>query len=227
MLKNKIVTHSLCTMLCVAAPLAVAVTPGHAWDVHKVDYETNNEALQLTKPYCSDITSDAGRELCRDGRLTDGEYLETGGWVSYTWPGTGNGGYRYLSASVGNRHGMALWNVKIPKAGLYKIESSYRASENRTTKADYFVYVNTSTTDVRNKTATTPPVGKKSFSQRGNGPTTTTIGEYCLKQNDISMLVLDGDDGQSDSSDATTWTFVGSCGGNNITPIHKLLLKRK
>lgn len=216
MLKNKIITHSLYTMFMIAAPLAVAVTPGHAWDVKSVDYETH---LNKTD-------------------LIDGSYLETGGWVTYSWP-CANGAYRYLSSLVGNRIGMALWLVEIPKTGWYKMETSFRASENRTTEANYAVYVNTSTADAISRTGT--PVDETSFSQRGEGTSSATIGQYCLQPGDISMLVLDGDDGQSDSADATTWTFVGTqiatptgtatctsqgaSQGINMTPVNHLLLK--
>lgn len=218
MLKNKITTFSLCTMLGIAAPLAVAVTPGHAWDIITVDYETHNNKTDLA----------------------NGAYLETGGWKRYIWP-CANGGYRYLTSELGNRIGMALWLVQIPKVGWYQIDTTYRASENRTTKADYFVYVNTTTKAAISRTGT--PVDEVSFSQRGDGTKSVTIGQYCLQQGDISMLVLDGDDGQSDSADGATWTFMGtevksqSCtstaeNGNHgkgknkvLAPIHQLLLK--
>jgi len=87
------------------------------------------------------------------------------------------------------------------KTGFYKIETSYFATENRTFDADYAVYVNTTTTAATNKTA--KPVFATVINQIGNDVTWKTLGTYCLKKNDISMIVLDNnDDSGSASTDA-------------------------
>lgn len=216
MLKNKILTHSLCTMFMVAAPLAVAVTPGNAaekvWaegNVKTIDYETHHTSTSLVK----------------------GIYKDQGAWKWRMWPTCLNGGYRFLTVEIDpQRHGIAFWSVQIPKTGFYRLETSYFATENRTTDADYAVYVNKSTN--------TKPVYKTVINQtqaHGSSTPWKSLGTYCLEKNDISMIVLDNyDDSGSASTDASRWIFVGEkynsqrCGGMDITPIiQPLLLKKK
>ena len=211
MLKNKFITRSLCTMFFMAAPLAVAVTPGNAWNSKTIDYETHHNSTNLV----------------------EGSYQDNGPWTSYGWPPAANGSYRFLTRFIDPaRRGIAFWLVEIPTTGFYKLETSFRASENRTSDADYAVYVNTTTADVENYKSI--PVYKVSVSQHGSGVPWVNLGTYCLQKNAISMIVLDGrDDGQSDSTDGGRWTFMGteynskSCGsqGVNMVPINYLLLK--
>lgn len=216
MLKNKLATYSLCAMFMVAAPLTVAVTPGHAWDVKTIDYETHN----------------------RNTNLTEGSYLDYGAWKARAWPFSSiNGGYRFLTVEIDpQRHGIAFWLVRIPKTGWYKLETSYFSTENRTTDADYAVYVNKTTAEAVDKTA--EPVYAVSINQtqaHGSSTPWKSLGTYCLEKNDLSMIVLDGrDDSGSDSADASRWTYVGEeynserCGGEiNMTPVNHLLLNNR
>jgi hypothetical protein len=210
MLKNKIGIHLLSTMFFVAALLVVAVTPGNAWEVKIIDYETHN----------------------RNTNLTEGSYIDKGAWNARAWPTCSNGEYRFLTVELDpQRRGIAFWSVQIPKTGWYKLETSYRASENRTNDADYAVYVNRTTAEAENKVK---PVYARSINQTQSSTPWVDLGTYCLKKNDISMIVLDGrDDSQSDSADASRWTFVGEsykskrCGGVDITPIINPLLLKK
>jgi hypothetical protein len=212
MLKNKIITHSLCTMFFVAAPLAVAVTPGHAWNNITIDYETHNGNTDPAK----------------------GIYYENSkSWRTGIWPYSSiNGAHRYLSDWQEGipRIGKAFWYVKVPETGWYNLQTCYFQTENRTHDADYAVYVNTKTADV----GTATPVYKVTIDQEGPVAATVwvNLGTYCLKKSDISMVVLDGNDNLSDDADASRWTFVGEeyqskiCGGGGkiTTPIIKPLL---
>lgn len=214
MLKNKIITHSLCTILFATAPFTVAVTPSNAWDVMRVDYETNNGNTDPVK----------------------GIYLDKGDWKSWNYSAI-NDWYRYLSYEVAPlRHGIAFWLVEIPKTGFYQLKTAYQATKHRTNDANYAVYVNATMTQAENKTAT--PVYETIVNQTVSNPTISetrwaNLGVFCLKEKDISMIVLDGrDDEQSDSADASDWTYVGEvynsqvCGGTNIAPINHLLLSK-
>jgi len=211
MLKNKIITYSLCAMFMVAAPLAVAVTPGHAWDVITIDSETHQN----------------------NTNLSDGSYIDTGAWKWRLWPTCSNGGYRFLTVEIDpKRHGIAFWLVQVPKTGFYKLETSYFATENRTTDADYAVYINVTTAAAANKTA--KPVHEVSINQtqeHGSSTPWKNLGTYCLQAKDISMIALNNmDDSGSASTDASRWTYVGEkynsqrCGGMDLTPIIQPLL---
>jgi hypothetical protein len=209
MLKSKIAMYSLSTMLFVATPLTVAVTSGHAWDVKIIDYETHHD----------------------NTNLVEGSYTDTGAWLSRFWPTCHNQGYRFLTVALDPlRHGIAFWRIQIPKTGFYTIETSYFDTHNRTTDADYAVYVNATTTAAANKTA--KPVYAVSINQTGPGVVPwKSLGTYCLQKDDISMIVLDNmDDSGSASTDASRWTYAGEdydskrCGGANLVPVNHLLL---
>ncbi|MDP3694903.1 MAG: hypothetical protein Q8R42_02170, partial [Desulfocapsaceae bacterium] len=216
MLKTKIITYSFCAISMVAAPLTVAVTNAHAWDVMRIDYETHNGNTNPVK----------------------GIYLDKGEWKSWNYAAINNW-YRYLSYEVGpTRHGIAFWLVKIPKTGFYQLKTAFQSTKHRTYDANYAVYVNATMTEAENKTA--KPVYETIVDQRSPNPTVSEtkwaeMGTYCLQKNDISMLVLDGrDDTESDSADATDWTFVGEeynsqrcTSGANMVPINHLLLRPK
>lgn len=210
-------------MFFVAAPLAVAVTIGHAappvtaWpdgNVKTIDYETHHTSTNLA----------------------NGVYLDQGAWKTSIWPAASNGSYRYLTVSIDpQRHGIAFWRVQIPKTGWYKLETTYLSGENRGPDADYAVYVNKTTDAVLNYTA--KPVYSVIINQHTTDLTNPwpSLGTYCLQANDISMVVEDGrDDTYSDAVDATRWTYMGEvynskkCGGSDLIPIIKpLLLKTK
>ncbi len=167
-----------------------AFTPGQAWNVKTIDYETHRNSTNLA----------------------DGVYMDKGAWKTSNWPNASNGSYRYLSVSVDpQRHGIAFWSVRIPKTGFYKIETTYLSGENRGADADYAVYVNATTAEAEDKTA--KPVYSTIINQHSailSNPW-PSMGTYCLQANDISMLVEDGrDDSLSDAVDATRWTFVGA-----------------
>jgi MYXO-CTERM domain-containing protein len=115
------------------------------------------------------------------------------------------GTYRYLSHTVGDgtRKDKATWKPKIAEAGYYEVTTSFRATENRTTDADYVLY--------DDKGGSTKKVINQ---QQGSGCTKVVVGTaYCAPGGNC-RLVLDGtDDGQSDSTDVTTFKLV-SCDGS-------------
>lgn len=212
MLRRKIIrviTHTLSIITLVIISVFMNSTAGYAWSVITIDFETHNDNTNLAL----------------------GSYSDDGAWKWRYWPTCNNTGYRYTSVEVNPlRHGIAFWRVQIPKTGFYKIETSYFATENRTSDADYAVYVNTTTTAATNKTA--KPVFATTINQIGENVTWKTLGTYCLKKNDISMIVLDNnDDSGSASTDASRWTYMGEeysskiCGGESkIVPIIDMLL---
>lgn len=114
------------------------------------------------------------------------------------------GTYRYRSHTVGDgtRKDKATWKPKITDAGYYEVTTSFRATENRTTDADYVLY--------DDKGGSTKKVVNQ---QIGSGCTKVVVGTaYCAPGGNC-RLVLDGtDDGQSDSTDVTTFKLV-SCDG--------------
>lgn len=210
MVKNKIVIPALGAFSCVIIALAVAVPLCHAWDVKIIDYETH----------------------LNNTNLSEGSYIDTGAWVSGVWPTCSNGGYRYLTRSLDpQRRGIAYWLVQVPVTGFYKLETSYRATENRTSDADYAVYVNATTAAAANKTSI--PVYALTISQIGSSVPWVNLGTYCFQENDISMIVLNNmDDSGSAATDASRWTYVGDeynstrCGAEvNMAPVNYLLLK--
>lgn len=111
------------------------------------------------------------------------------------------GTYRYLSKYVGDgsTDGKAIWQPAITVAGVYRVKTSFRASENRTDDADYTAY-----DDVGGSQ-------KKVVSQVGGGCTEAEIADiYCLSGG-TCRLVLDGtDDTKSDAADVTTFELL-SC----------------
>jgi hypothetical protein len=235
MLKDKFITRSLCTLFFVAAPLTVAVTAGHAaqpetvWaegNERMIDWETHGESKDLDK-----------------GIYFDEGWDGNPGWRTGYWPfGSMNGNQRYLSSwqEGYQRKGIAFWILKMPKTGFYKLETCYKATENRTPDADYAVYANTTIAEIeKNFPATSPPkdsIGYKVVDQESSTVEIpwVDLGTYCYQEGDISMIVEDGRDADdSDSVDASRWTYVGDkykserCGGVNVAPIHHLLLRNK
>ena len=147
-------------MLFMTAPLAVAVTSGHAWDVIEIDSETHTGN---TNPI-------------------EGIYMDKGAWKWREWPDCHHGGYRFLTVELDpNRHGIAFFLVQIPKTGFYKLETSYFDTHNRTNDADYAVYVNATTAEAENQTV--KPVYAVSISQVGPGEIPwRDMGTYCLQK---------------------------------------------
>jgi predicted secreted protein len=134
----------------------------------------------------------------------DAGYSETGNWKSWFFGPAVGGSYRYLSleiAGIENRKGKASWSVQIPQTGMYKVEVSYRKTENRTYDADYYVH------DGNQK------AHHFSVSQWSNPTeehlTWTTLGTFAWNKDQTSVVELDGtDDTQSDEADAVRWTLV-------------------
>lgn len=123
-------------------------------------------------------------------------YEETGNaWVSYTYPASAGGSYRYLSHKNQGlaRVGTAKWTVKsAPFDGNCEIIVTFRPSENRTSDADYFVIAGGKT------------VINKSINQRGtSGSKKVVLGTIAVKKGQTVSVLLDGtDDNQSDCADS-------------------------
>jgi hypothetical protein len=123
-------------------------------------------------------------------------YDETGkAWVSYTYPASAGGSYRYLSHKNQGlaRVGTAKWTIRsIPFDGNCEIIVTFRPSENRTSDADYSVIAGGKT------------VIKKSINQRGtSGSKKVLLGTIAVKKGQTVSVLLDGtDDNQSDCADA-------------------------
>jgi len=121
-------------------------------------------------------------------------------WVTHSVDSC-KGNYRYLSAYVGDgtRKGKAIWRPNITVAGVYEVTTSYRATTNRTNDADYVLY--------DDQGGAKP---KSVNQQSGSGCTKNVIGTAYCAVGGSCRLVLDGDDGKSDSADVTTFVLV-SC----------------
>ena len=112
--------------------------------------------------------------------------------------------YRYLSHTVGDgtRKGKAIWTPKISVTGWYEVTTSYRASGNRTTDADYVLYDDAGGTK------------KVTINQKTSGDCTKkVVGTIYCKVGGTCRLVLDGtDDSQSDAADLTSFKLT-KCSG--------------
>jgi hypothetical protein len=114
--------------------------------------------------------------------------------------GACSGNYRYLSHTVGDgsRTGKAIWQPAIPHDGWYNIVTSYRATDNRTDDADYYVH-----DDLGGVTHIV-------VNQAHNGDCTyEDLGDYYCLAGGNCRLELDGtDDNKSDAADVTTFELV-------------------
>jgi hypothetical protein len=148
-------------------------------------------------------TCPVGQEVRVDNDTAGSGYSEERpeNWVSNSVNACA-GSYRYLSHTVGDgsRRGKAIWRPAVRTAGMYRVTTGFRATENRTGDADYYIY------DDRGGTT------HKTVNQRnGSGCTRADLGlAYCLPGGNC-RLVLDGDDGASDAADITTFRLE-SCG---------------
>jgi hypothetical protein len=130
----------------------------------------------------------------------DAGYAETGNaWASWNHSGSIGGSYRYLSHHGKGlpRVGTATWQVNIPHTGQYEVSVHFRATENRTTDADYFVY------DVNNK--------RHHFvlDQKNSPSGWHRLGVFSWNKGQVARVILDGtDDNQSDEADAVRWRLV-------------------
>lgn len=130
-------------------------------------------------------------------------------WVSNS-PGACHINYRYLSHTVGDktRKGKAIWQPKITVTGMWDFTVSYRATSNRTTDADYYVYDDNG--------------GTKHIviNQKHSGDCTKmSLGSFYCKVGGSCRVVLDGtDDSQSDSADMATFKLVKCTGTPPANP---------
>ena len=131
-------------------------------------------------------------------------YTETGNWKSWVFPPAVGGSYRYLTreiAGVANRKGKAYWATVVPETGIYKVEVSYRLTENRTYDADFFVHDGEGNSHHF-------VVNQRSHDTKGY-LTWKTLGNFQWKANQKALVELDGtDDTLSDEADAVRWTLV-------------------
>ena len=146
---------------------------------------------------CPDVTVRVDNDIPGSG------YSETraNNWASRP-TGSCHGNYRYLSHTIGDgsRRGKAIFRPAIPHAGWYDIRSGYRATENRTSDADYVVYDDAG------------GVHRNTVDQRGAGGCEfADLGVRWCVPGGQCRVELDGtDDGASDSADLTTFQLV-SC----------------
>lgn len=108
--------------------------------------------------------------------------------------------YRYLSHTVGDgsRKGKAIWQPNITVSGNYRVVTGFRATENRTPSADYFMY-----RDLEDS-----PFHKVVNQRQGNDCTYADMGVHYCEAGGNCRLVLDGTtDGHSDAADVTTFTL--------------------
>ncbi len=182
--------------------------------------------LALALPNVANAACTIGTTITIDNDVPGSGYSEDKpqNWVGNTVAAC-QGTYRYLSHTVGDgtRKDKATWKPKIADAGYYEVTTSFRATENRTTDADYVLY--------DDKGGSTKKVVNQ---QQGSGCTKVVIGTaYCAVGGNC-RLVLDGtDDGQSDSTDVTTFKIVscdappdagppGNCAGITNNPAYEL-----
>jgi hypothetical protein len=195
-MSKKSIVRSLCAFSFAVVGLAWAAAPVQAWDEIIIDYETHLDNPSLVQ-----------------GTYTDWTDLSYPWRTSNYWPYVMNGYSRYTSSwDVNNpRHGVAVWRVQIPKTGWYSLKASYKQTENRTSEAQYYVYINATINDIKNYSAT--PVYHLVFDQEGTDFgqfNYAEFGEFCLKQGDVSVLVLDArETDRSSSADAAIWSYRG------------------
>lgn len=214
-MKSKTIILSACLLPFALASLALADIHANVWDVKIIDNETHRN----------------------NTNLEEGSYTDIGdSWRTSERPYMVNGQSRYLSQWEGRmrRVGTAYWSVRIPRTGWYKLEASYKQSENRTHDADYAIYVNAKINDIENYKVT--PEYKVVVDQYGHSIIKwADLDIHCLMEKDISIIALDGrDDNYSDSADAGRWTYMGEeydsarCSKKIpliIAPVNSILLK--
>lgn len=130
-------------------------------------------------------------------------YVETGSaWVSYEYPGAHNGAYRYLSHKNHTtvRKGTAKWTTDpLPYDGVYEVHVTYRASENRSPDANFFV--------VKDKDGN---LEEHIINQMvGSGMERAVLGQFTYSKGQQPYVYLDGtDDEYSDCADAAYFKLV-------------------
>jgi hypothetical protein len=134
------------------------------------------------------------------GFTTTGDDWTTWGMSGHGFDGT-DSSYHYLSHTLGgsDRRGTATWTPELPVAGIWRVETWFRATENRTSNAQHLLYdrdgyVETVTLD-----------------QRGEGGSGwVELGELACEAGQSSCWVtLDGtDDDESDEANAMRFVLV-------------------
>jgi len=162
-------------------------------------------ALLLTPALLLPIAVRAEEHIVDDqhgapGFTTTGNDWATWGTNGYGYTGA-DSSYHYLSHTVGgdDRKGTATWQAELGQAGLWRIETWFRRTENRTTDADHVV-----TDGLGSQTRTV-------INQEGEGASGwVSLGEYWCEAGFGGCLVtLDGtDDNGSDAANAMRFTFV-------------------
>jgi hypothetical protein len=193
---KKSIARSICVFSFAAICLAGVACPAFAWEQIIIDNETHRNNPSLVQ-----------------GTYTDWTNLPYP-WRDSEWPFVMNYYSRYTSTwDVGQeRHGVAVWRVQIPKTGWYFLKTTYKQTHNRTSEANYQVFVNATLSDIENRTL--QPVYQEFVDQYGEADTQfhwAEFGAFCLKQGDVSVLVLDArETDRSSSADAAQWNYLGT-----------------
>jgi hypothetical protein len=163
------------------------------------------------------LFSGTGRAACPVGKIltVDNDIPGSGysevkpeNWTSYEPFACKNGvtsknTFRYLTkySGDGTATGKAIWKPAIPVAGVYEVVSGYRASVNRTEKADYYLYGDQGET-LHKVVSQKAPEDDSVCKYVNMGKVTCVPGGDC-------RLVLDGDDKfESAAADVTTFKLV-------------------
>lgn len=198
MFKGSII-RAFCAFSLGAMALAAAVIPARAWDQIVIDHETHRDNPSLVQ-----------------GTYTDWTDLPRPWANGNEWPFVYNRFARNTSqwadsGSPQRRYGVAVWRVQIPRTGWYDLRASYKQTHNRTTEAQYYLYVNATIADIRARSA--EPIFHTTFNQNGDDAgkfNYVEFGEFCLKKGEVSVLVLDARATErSSSADAAIWTYQG------------------
>jgi hypothetical protein len=146
-------------------------------------------------------TCPVGKEIKIDDDIPGSGYSEESpNWATWKTDPCGPPAYRYLSHTVGDgsRKGKAIWKPAIQQAGHYKVSTGFRATENRTNDADYYLH------DDSGK----PALHKEIDQSKGNACVWVDLGTvYCVPGGQC-RLVLHGDDGKSDEADLTIFKLL-------------------
>ena len=138
-------------------------------------------------------------------------YSETGdSWATWGSSGQAIGAdYRYLSKYAGapGAKGKATWKPDVPVAGQYRVQATFRATENRTSDADYYVI---GADGAKSHTV----VDQRDGAQNGasHGPVYADLGVHPFAPGQGHVLLDGTDDSGSDEADAVVLELI-SCEG--------------
>ncbi len=146
-----------------------------------------------------------GRTLEVDHDVPGSGYSETSdNWTTWNTTPCSGAGYRYLSHTVGDgtRRGKAIFRPPFDATGYWRFETAFRATENRTSDADYYAFHDGGAAVHR------------SVDQRGDGCTWVELGTFFCRVGGECRVELDGtDDSQSDGADVSRFTLVSCADG--------------